>query len=69
MNTLETIKKQCQLLRLGAVTPGVEQLADSAASEGAYSGIYFTTVPAESLPRFRWKGYQRSEGNLSKYSA
>lgn len=34
MNTIETIKKQCQLLRLGAVTPGVEQLADSAAAEG-----------------------------------
>lgn len=34
METLETIKKQCQLLRLGAVTGKVEALADRAAAEG-----------------------------------
>ncbi|QEC51499.1 DNA replication protein DnaC [Anseongella ginsenosidimutans] len=34
MNTVETIQKQCQLLRLGAVAYQVEALADQAAGEG-----------------------------------
>lgn len=34
MDTLDTIKKQCQLLRLSAVTQAVETLADSASSQG-----------------------------------
>ena len=34
MQTLETIKKQCQLLRLGAVDDQVDELANSSASEG-----------------------------------
>ncbi|MHB1179594.1 MAG: IS21-like element helper ATPase IstB [Daejeonella sp.] len=61
METLETIKKQCQLLRLGAVTLAVETLADSAAAQGiSYLEFFKKLLDAEIDDRKR-RDQQRRE--------